>query len=484
MPGIAAWGACIPRLRVARSTIAAAMGWLKQPAGCAARGARSACNWDEDSLTMATDAAADALPQPAERSRIGRLTLVSTTFPFADRSQSALLATALGLPGDARTADEAGSQRGGTTALAQALAESAAPGARAALVVAADRRLARAGSPLELAYGHGAAAMVVGPEEGVAALLGARHRMADFVDHYRAAGDDFDYALEERWVREAGWQALVPPTLGELLREQQVDPANVAHFVVGGDAGNARRLAAAVGLPAASIADALEADCGDTGCGHVLLKLAAVLERARPGELILVAGFGQGVDVLLFRATEDVARRRPPRGAAGCLAARRDEPNYTRFAAHCGLLPVEAGLRAERDNRTAQAVLWRKHEDVCAFTGGRCRACGAVQFPRARVCVNPACRATDSQDPHRLAESRARVKTFTEDWLAYTPRPPLIYGNVAFEEGGNAFVEFTDFETGEVAVGTPVRFVFRVKDLDAQRGFRRYFWKAAPAAGG
>jgi hydroxymethylglutaryl-CoA synthase len=483
MPGIAAWGACIPRLRVARETIAEAMGWLKQPGDRAARGARSACNWDEDSLTLAVEAAADALPEAAGRREIGRVTLASTTFPFADRSQSALLATALGLPGEVRTSDEAGSQRGGTAALAQALAESAAPGARPALVVAADRRLARAGSPQELAYGHGAAAMVVGADEGVAVLLGARHRMADFVDHYRGAGEAFDYALEERWVREAGWQALVPPTLRELLRELQVDPATVAHFVVGGDIDNARRLAAAVGLPAASVADPLESDCGDTGCGHVLLVLAGALERARPGELILVAGFGQGVDALLFRATTELARRRPPRGVAGCLAARRDEPSYTRFVAHCGLLQVESGLRAERDNRTSQSVLWRKHEEISAFTGGRCRACGSIQFPRARVCVNPGCRKTDTQDPHRLAESRGRVKTFTEDWLAYTPRPPLIYGNVAFEEGGNAFIEFADFECGEVAVGTPVRFVFRVKDVDPRRGFRRYFWKAAPAAG-
>lgn len=483
MPGIAAWGASIPRLRVARSTIAASMGWLKQKPGAGEGGARSACNWDEDALTLATEAAIDALPDVAGRAQIGRVTLVSTTFPFADRSQSAMLATALGLPGDARTTDDTGSQRAGTAALAQALAESAAPGARPALVVAGDRRLARPGSPQELSYGHGAAALVTGAADGVAVLLGARHRTADFVDHYRGAGEPFDYTLEERWVREAGWQTLVPPVLRELLRELQVDPATVAHFVVGGGADNARRLAGAVGLPAASVADPLEAECGDTGCGHVLLMLAQVLERAVPGQLILVAGFGQGVDALLFRTTAEIARKRPSRGVAGCLAARRDEPSYTRFLAHCGLLPVEAGLRAERDNRTAQTVLWRKHEEIGAFVGGRCRECGAVQFPRARVCVNPVCRLTDTQDPHRLAESRGRVKTFTEDWLAYTPRPPLIYGNVDFEEGGNAFIEFADFEPGEVEVGVPVRFVFRIKDVDRLRGFHRYFWKAAPAAG-
>ncbi len=33
---------------------------------------------------------------------------------------------------------------------------------------------------------------------------------------------------------------------------------------------------------------------------------------------------------------------------------------------------------------------------------------------------------------------------------------------------------------GKVAVGMPMRMVFRIKDQDQQRGFTRYFWKAAP----
>ncbi len=42
-------------------------------------------------------------------------------------------------------------------------------------------------------------------------------------------------------------------------------------------------------------------------------------------------------------------------------------------------------------------------------------------------------------------------------------------------------MEFTDLDAGQLAVGDAVRFVFRVKDFDRQRGFRRYFWKAVKA---
>lgn len=480
MPGIATWGACIPRLRLARSTLGAAMGWVNTGLA-SARGERSACSWDEDSLTMAVEAARDALPTMESRAGLGRATFASTTFPFADRSNAGVLSAALGLAADVPAQDASGSQRAGTSALAQALSDCAAPGARSTLVVASDRRLARPGSDQEAAYGHGAAALVVTPGEGVATLLGARHLAADFVDHYRTSGEPFDYTLEERWTREAGWFELVPRTIHTLLETAAVAPATVNHVVIAAPPAAAKRVAALSGLPLQALADTLADRCGDTGCGHPLLMLAAVLERAAPGELVLLVGFGQGVDALLLRVTDAIRGFRPAQGVAGALAGRREESSYTRFLSHCGLLAVDFGMRAERDNRTAMTVLWRKREGITAFTGGRCRDCGTVQFPRSRVCVNPDCRRTDTQEPHRLAESAGRIKTFTEDWLAYSARPPLVYGNVAFAEGGNAFMEFADFEPGEAQVGAPVRFVFRIKDVDRVRGFRRYFWKAAPA---
>jgi len=163
------------------------------------------------------------------------------------------------------------------------------------------------------------------------------------------------------------------------------------------------------------------------------------------------------------------------------LRRKRDEASYVRYLSHRGLLDVDFGMRAERDQRTAHSVAYRKREALTGFKGGRCALCGTVQFPRARVCVNPECRATDSQTLHRLADSRGRVKTFTEDWQAYAVRPPYVYGNIEFAEGGNLLMELTDIESGELKVNDAVRFVFRIKDEDRMRRFRRYFWKATKA---
>jgi hydroxymethylglutaryl-CoA synthase len=45
-------------------------------------------------------------------------------------------------------------------------------------------------------------------------------------------------------------------------------------------------------------------------------------------------------------------------------------------------------------------------------------------------------------------------------------------------------MDFTDVDEADLSVGQSMKMMFRVKDFDTQRGFRRYFWKAAPTAEG
>jgi hydroxymethylglutaryl-CoA synthase len=75
-----------------------------------------------------------------------------------------------------------------------------------------------------------------------------------------------------------------------------------------------------------------------------------------------------------------------------------------------------------------------------------------------------------------------RIKSYTADRLTYSPDPPACYGMIEFEEGGRTMLDFTDIEPDKLAVGQPMQMMFRIKDIDTNRGFRRYYWKAAPAA--
>jgi len=477
-------GAHVPRLRLQRSVIAAAMSWASAPGRGGARGTRAVGNWDEDALTMGVEAAraclgstADTGDGPAMRGAVDVETLLfcSTTAPFADRDDAVMLASALDLPASVDTLDVGASLRAGTRGLITALNRQTR-----GLVVASDARLTRAGSPQELAYGDGAAALLVGPptDESLATVVATRSLGSDFVDHYRMSGAQFDYGLEERWVRDESLLKIVPLAVAELLLAAGVDAAEVRHFILPTSLATSQRVAPACGLSEARREARVLAECGDAGAALPLLMLCGTLETAAAGDLVVMVGLGQGVDALLLRVGAGAAA--PGRALSDTLGRNRDEPSYVRYLSHRGLLDVDFGMRAERDQRTAHTVAFRKAGALNAFKGGRCERCGTVQFPQSRDCVNPECRATDTQVAHRLADSRGRIKSFTEDWQAYSARPPYSYGNVEFTEGGNLLMEFTDVEPGELKVNDGVRFVYRVKDDDRTRGFRRYFWKATP----
>jgi 3-hydroxy-3-methylglutaryl CoA synthase len=477
--GILSFGAYIPRLRLQRKAIAAANAWFNAGLRGLARGERSMANWDEDTVTMAVEAARDCLAG-VDIASVGSLTLASTTHPFDDRQNTSIVAGALNLRPDVHSLDVAGSLRAGTSALATALA--AAPGrAGQALVMAGEHRLAKAASAQEMQYGDGAAAFLVGPGAPMATLVGMHGETVDFVPQFRARDRAHDYAWEERWVRDEGYLKIVPRVVAALLARTDTPPAAVSAFILPCTLSRiVPGVARAVGIPEAAVRDNLAAVCGDTGAAHPLVMLAHALEEAKPGDLILVAAFDSGCDALLFRVTAAVASLRGRRGVSGSLALRKEEVGYQKYLAFNGLVTLEHGMRAEADKGTPLSLLYRNREMITGLIGGRCRSCGVVQYPRARYCVNPKCKALDSQDAEPLAGRRATVMSYTADVLTYCPDPPAYYGMIEFDGGGRMMADFTDIDDGKVEVGMPMRMVFRIKDVDATRGFVRYFWKAVP----
>jgi 3-hydroxy-3-methylglutaryl CoA synthase len=474
--GILASGAYIPRLRLSRRAIVDNHAWLNPALKSQGKGERAMCNWDEDPVTMAVEAARDALTG-RDRSSISGLRFASTTFPFLDRLNAGIVAEALDLPEQASALDIAATQRAGTSALAAALAS---PGET--LVVAAEQRRAKGASPVELASGDGAAAVIVGDGEPIAKLLSHATRTTDFVDHYRTPESEYDYQWEERWIRDAGYLRIVPPVIARCLEQAGVPPADVRYFCMPAVLPKvANAVAKAAGLPDAVVQDNLHAVCGETGAAHPLVMLVAALEKAKPGERILVAGFGQGADALLLEVTSLVASQPSRLGVQGHLVRRKEETIYAKFLAFNDTMEIERGMRAEVDKQTPLSAMWRNRETVMSMMGGSCKVCGTLQFPKSRFCVNPNCNALDSQEPHSFADKVGRINSYTADRLTYSPSPPACYGMIQFDDGGRWMMDFTDIDDGDLAVGKPMRMMFRIKDIDTQRGFRRYFWKAAPA---
>jgi hydroxymethylglutaryl-CoA synthase len=470
--GVLATARYAPRLRLQRSDVYAQHRWMAPGLKSLAKGQRAMANWDEDSVTMAVEASRSLLAAAPVRNGAAELTLASTTMPFAERLNAGIVAAALGLGAETIVRDVASSARAALSELACALRQPDTGTTR--ITVASERRTPRPGSAQEMIYGDGAAAVSVGTGPAIATFVAARNVHADLVDHFRETGETYDYGWEERWVRDEGYMKIAASTLLKCLTDAGVGASDIAHFAMPAPLARINEaVAKRVGIPASAVVSTEGDTIGDLGCAQPLAMLDIALRAAAPGALILVAAFGSGCDALLLQRTAAPC-------PGGIPDAGKPETSYMKYLSFTGQLALAWGMRAEMDNKTALTAAWRDHARTERFEGGQCERCGTVQFPRSRLCVNPECKAQDSQRPVSLADRPARVLSHTSDYLAYTPAPPFQFGHIDFDGGGRVLMEFADADPDELRVGLPLRMVYRIKELDAARGFRRYFWKATP----
>lgn len=481
MTGIVAYGAYVPRLRLDRAVVYKAHSWFNPGLRGLAKGERSMANWDEDVITMAVEAARDCLPT-AQRARIASIVLASTTAPFADRQNAGVVKEALNLDDAVATQDTGGSQKAATGALIQAL-QASKGGAGDILCIASENAKSKPASEAELINGDAAAALLVGNDNPIARFVGSHSVSADFVDHFRADDRHFDYGWESRWIRDEGYTAIAGKALKDALTRFGVAGADVSHLIVPIPVkGVPESLAKKAGIAATAVQNNLAATLGHSGAAEPLVLLAHALRTAQPGDKIVLLGFGQGCDVLLFEVTEQILKHQHPHGVQGWLARRKPETNYMKFLCFNGLLDIERGMRAEFEQKQPLTALYRNRKAVLGLVGGRDTVTGTVQFPKSPISVAAENVAVGTQEDYPLADVPGKIMTYTADSLTYHPDPPCYYGMVEFEGGGRILAEFADADAESVEVGKKVRMVFRIKAVDENRGFIKYFWKAVPAA--
>lgn len=465
MAGITAYGTYIPRARLDRATIGTA---LRTRAG---RGTRAVASYDEDTTSLGVEAAQRAIgagPAPAGL-------LFATTQPaYLDKTNATAVHAAVGLDEGAPAYDMLGSVRSGIGALRAAL--DAAAAGRPTLAVLSDIRTGLPASAEEANGGDGAAAFVCGTDDVVAELVGAASSTAEFLDRWRLPGDTTSSVWEERFG-DTVYGPLAEAAVGAVCKEANVSISDVDHLVVTGLHDRAvRRVAKGLGVVEADGAAELASSIGNTGCAHIGISLADVLDRAEPGQLVLVVSLSDGADALLLRTTAALPGFRTGRPSVRAAVEAPTIPiDYTTFLTWRGVLRREPPRRPD-PARPAAPASFRSEDWKFAFVAGRCLSCGTRHLPPGRVCMQ--CGAVDQMAPERLVNVPARVTTFTTDHLAYTLSPPVVVAVVDFEGGGRYQCEMTDVDPSAVAIGDRVEMTFR--RFFTASGVHNYFWKARP----
>jgi hypothetical protein len=476
MPGIVSYGAYVPARRLQRLAVFSAVGWYSPAIMMMAMGERSLCNWDEDALSMSVEAARHCL-RGLDKQRVDGVYLAGTTLPFADRQNAGIVAAALNLASELATVDFTGSQKAGVSALIAGLQAVGAASGKACWSRRAtgDRRGRAALRSCTSATEPGRCCWVRTPSPR-RRLVCAGRRFC--VDHYRGAGARYDYGWEERWVRDEGYGKIIPRR-SRAAQEAELDGRRgrglrVSMFFTGRAQGD--RQAA---RPAAGAGDRqFPQQPGRDGCAHPLLQLIAALEKAKPGDKVVVAVSGRGATRRRLRSPSALRRRRRARLSAA-LAHRWSRKIIKKRCLHRAHRGRERHPRRGADANGADRVVAQAQD--AAGPGRR-------QMPSVRHAAVPgaghlhqsACNAFHRLEDYEFSERPAAIKAFTGDLLAVTIEPPAVYGMVQFVGGGRMVADFTDCEMHKLKVGQPMRMVFRKRYHDAERGFTGYFWKATP----
>ena len=241
-----------------------------------------------------------------------------------------MIHAALDLPAAGLAVDMAGSVRSGVGAVLAA-ADSSVP----ALAVLSDVRTGLAGGADERDGGDGAAALLFGgtSQAGVpvlAELVASGSATDEFLDRWRLPGAPASKVWEERFGEHV-YGPLADAAFADALKQAGLAPGDVDHLVVAGLPARAvRRFAATSGVRPEAAANDLSAAIGNAGTAQAGIVLADVLDRATPGQVIVVVVLSDGATALVLRTTEAIAgatarpsRWRPRWRRAGTTCATR-----------------------------------------------------------------------------------------------------------------------------------------------------------------
>jgi len=473
MAGFVACGAYIPKYRLSRDLIARA--WGVGSMG----GEKAVANYDEDTVTMAVEAAADCLGS-IDTKKVDGLYFASTSPPYKEKQSASLIATVLDFRRDILTADFSNSLRAGTNALKAGLDAVDSKSAKLVLAAAADCRLGAAESSFEQILGDGAAAFLLGNSDVIADVTGSYSVSDECTDNWRMEEDKFVNSWEDRFSNIHGYMNSVQGAVTGVLNKYKFTPGEFSKLVLYAPgprqhADIARRLGFDIKT---QLSDLLFTTVGNSGTALAQMMLVAALQQAQPGDKLLFVSYGEGAQAFILEVTPNIEKIKDRRGIDVHLASKTMLPSYEKYIQFRNLMPTEATRVFQ--SPSSIPLFWREKKSFFSFYGSKCKRCSLIQHPIQRICYG--CQSKDEYDEVKLSRT-GKIFTYSEDYLADVPVLPQISATVDLDDGARVFLRLTEIEAQNPKdppqkIGMPVETTFR--KMHDNSGFRNYYWRARP----
>jgi hydroxymethylglutaryl-CoA synthase len=305
--GILSYGIWIPRHRIATEEIARV--WGKDGASMAAGlgvKSKSVPTVDEDVVTMSVEAAEMALRRcHFDRVDVGAIYVGSESHPYAVKPSATIVAEAIGATPDMTAADFEFACKAGTAAIQTCMGLVKSEMIKGGFAIGSDTSQGAPGDALEYSASAGAGAFLISSGPGIIARID--HTLSfttDTPDFWRREG--------QRYPSHGGRFTGVPAyfkhvvTCGKKMMEAQGTTAEDYDQVVVHQPNGKFPLKAAksLGFPKEKVETGLLTPrIGNTYSGAVPLGLAAILDKAGPGDRVLVVSYGSGAGSDAFDIT-------------------------------------------------------------------------------------------------------------------------------------------------------------------------------------
>lgn len=311
MVGIVGYGAYVPIYRIKSSTIANQ--WGGEPAAIE-KGLmlieKTVPGPDEDTITIAIAAAKHALKRARiEPQKIGAVYIGSESHPYAVKPSGTVLVDALGIGPHVHVADFEFACKAGSEAMYVAYSHVKSGEMDFAMGIGADTSQGAPGDALEYSASAGGSAFIFGKENVVAEVLFTHSFTTDTADFWRREHQIYP----RHGGRFTGEPAYFKHILGcgrALLEKSGMKPQDFQYAVFHMPNGRfPLKAGKELGFNQEQMNEGWIVNImGNTYSGSSITGLTAILDVAKPGDLIFMVSFGSGAgsDGFIFRVTDKI----------------------------------------------------------------------------------------------------------------------------------------------------------------------------------
>ena len=340
MAGIVGYGVYLPKYRIKVGEIAKVWGMDgERVSKSLIINEKTVPSLDEDTATISVEAARNAVDHAQiDAKDIGAIYVGSESHPYVVKPTATIVAAAIDAVEDLTAADYEFACKAGTAAIQTCMGLVDSQMIDYGLAIGADTSQGRPGDALEYSASAGGAAFIIGRKDTIAEILDTYSYTTDTPDFWRREGMDFPSHGARFTGRPAYFKHVISAAKGVMQRNDKT-PRDFDHVVFHQPNGKFPLNAAkTLGFSKEQLETGLLiSNIGNTYSGATPLGLAAILDKANEGDLILAVSYGSGAgsDAFIIEVTERNEDKRNQRTVAGYID-RKEYIDYSLYVKYKG----------------------------------------------------------------------------------------------------------------------------------------------------